>query len=58
MRHTKFLHRAFKMAAKMADKMAGGIFYTLDEHGRVLEKLRSLEREVDALREENASRAA
>ena len=58
MRHTKFLHRAFKMAAKMAAKMAGGIFYTLDEHGRVLEKLRSLEREVDALREENASRAA
>jgi hypothetical protein len=46
------------MAAKMAAKMAGGIFYTLDEHGRVLERLRSLEREVDALREENASRAA
>ena len=42
----------------MAAKMAGGIFYTLDEHGRVLERLRSLEREVDALREENASRAA
>ena len=46
------------MAAKMAAKMAGGIFYTLDEYGRVLERLRSLEREVDALREENASRAA
>jgi hypothetical protein len=58
LRHTKFLHRAFKMAAKMAAKMAGGIFYTLDEHGAVLERLRSLEREADALREENASLTA
>lgn len=45
-------------AARAAAKMAGGIFYTLDEHGAVLERLRSLEREADALREENASLTA